>query len=673
MYWIGIDVGGTFTDVVLYDSTAGRLSVLKTPSTPSDQSEGILRGVSLLGIDFRQIVRFGHGSTVATNTALERNGARTAVVVTRGHRDILIVGRGNRTQLYNIKARQLEPIVRRDHCFEITERVGPSGEVLTPLDESDLERVVDELRRGRFETVAVCFLHSYANADHEHRVARRLRQALPEMTITASHEIVPEYREHERFFTTALNAYVGPRVRKYLGGLRTKLEATGCPAGVNVMTSSGGVLPDRRVEDFPALSMLSGPAAGVIAARFIGKAAGMPNLITYDMGGTSTDVCMVRDGQFSMTALGRVGAFPIKIQQIDINSVGSGGGSIAAVDIGGVLRVGPRSAGAMPGPACYGRGGAEPTVTDANVMLGRLGTGDALGGEIRLDKERATAVVTRLADSLGLAPAAMAEGILRIAVATMTAAIKEISVMRGLDPRDYTLLGFGGAGPLHAAEIADELGIARVLVPPMPGNFSAFGLLVADIRRDFVRTRLSPTATMTIEELHRVLAALVQSADRELGEAGVGVDRRAYEVTLDMRYIGQAFELAVPIPIDVGDMRTIDAGFRKVYEARYEHAPDGASEIVNFRLAAWGLTDKPDWRPGTVDRQAAAPAAKTMRQIIFSGQPHNTPVYDRSQLSIGPTLSGPAVIEEPGASTIVPRGWTASVEPFGSLILERAP
>lgn len=673
MYWIGIDVGGTFTDVVLYDSTVGRLTVLKTPSTPADQSEGILRGLSRLDIDLGRIVRFGHGSTVATNTALERNGARTAVVVTRGHRDILIVGRGNRTLLYNIKARQPEPIVRRDHCFEITERMGPAGDVLIPLADSELARIVHEIRQCGFETVAVCFLHSYANAEHERRVAEHLRQALPDVTVSASHEIVPEYREHERFFTTVLNAYVGPRVRRYLGALRTRLTAAGCPAGVDVMTSSGGVLPDRRVEALPALSMLSGPAAGVIAARFIGKAAGFPNLITYDMGGTSTDVCVLRDGQFSMTALGRVGAFPIKIQQIDINSVGSGGGSIAGVDIGGVLRVGPRSAGARPGPACYGHGGVEPTVTDANVMLGRLGVGDALGGEIRLDKEKATEAVGRLAASLGLSPAAMAEGILRIAVANMTAAIKEISVMRGLDPRDYTLLGFGGAGPLHAADIADDLGIGRVLIPPMPGNFSAFGLLVADIRRDFVRTRVSSTATTDIEQVHHVLAELVQAADAELSEAGVDRDHRLYEVSLDMRYVGQAFELSVPIALDSTDMDGIDAAFRKVYAARYGHAVDGPTEIVNFRLAAWGLTDKPEWRAAAGGEATPGPVVKDRRPIVFAGRPVDTPVYDRTRLPVGHDVQGPAVIEEPGSSTIVPDGWTARIEPFGSLILERTP
>ena len=673
MYWVGIDVGGTFTDVVLYDSTSSRLSVLKTPSTPADQSEGIMRGVEKLAIDFRQIVRFGHGSTVATNTALERNGARTAVVVTKGHRDILIVGRGNRILLYNIKAPPIEPIVRRDHCFEIEERVGPAGEVLTPLNESDLERVIAALRRGRFETAAVCFLHSYANPAHEAHVAERLREALPGVAVTASHEIVPEYREHERFFTTALNAYVGPRVRRYLGALRTKLAAAGCPAGVTVMTSSGGVLPDRRVEDLPALSMLSGPAAGVIAARFVGMAAGFPSLITYDMGGTSTDVCMLRDGQFAMTGQGRIGAFPIKIQQIDINSVGSGGGSIAAIDKGSVLRVGPRSAGAMPGPACYGRGGTEPTVTDANVMLGRLGTDDALGGEIRLDKAKATAAVTRLAGVLGLSPVAMAEGILRIAVANMTAAIKEISVMRGLDPRDYALLGFGGAGPLHAADIADELGLTRVLIPPMPGNFSAFGLLVADIRRDFVRTRVSAAATTPIEDVHRIFAGLVQAADSELAEAGVSKDRRTYAAVVDMRYVGQAFELAVPTSLDVAEMGTIDAAFRKVYAARYGHAVDGPSEIVNYRLAVWGLTDKPDWRAAAADTASAEPLAKASRQIVFGGQAHDTPLFDRASLPVGARLRGPAVVEEPGSSTIVPAGWMARVEPYGCLVMERAP
>jgi N-methylhydantoinase A len=671
MHWVGVDVGGTFTDVVLYDGETGKLSVLKTPSTPHDQSEGILKGVGLLGIDPAGIVRFGHGTTVATNTALERNGARMAVIVTEGHRDILIVGRGNRTVMYNIRARQPETIVRRDHCFEVAERMGVAGNVLIPLDEAGLDAVIEKLRLGGFDAVAICFLHSYANPEHEKRVAARVRAALPEAFVTASHEVVPEYREHERFFTTALNAYIAPRMRKYLGGLRTRLRDAGCPTGVSIMTSNGGVLPESHIINLPVLSMLSGPAAGIIAARFIGRATGYRDLITYDMGGTSTDVCVIRDGQYGMTAQGVVGAFRTKIQQIDINSVGAGGGSIASLGVGGELSVGPRSAGARPGPACYGWGGTEPTVTDANVALGRLGTESALGGEIKLDRAKAVAVIAALAAKLGLSETAMAEGILRLAVANMTSAIREISVMRGLDPRDFALLGFGGAGPLHAVAIADELGMKSVLIPPMPGNFSAFGLLVADIRRDFVQTRVSSTASTDAKTVRDMLDGLKVAADQELGEAGVAAAKRTYDATLDMRYLGQAFELSVPVSLDLSDMSDVEAAFSKVYESRYGHSVDGATEIVSYRLAAWGLTDKPEWKPIDGAGRTLEKARLFTRQVVFNGAPRDTIVYSRPDLPLGVGVNGPAIIEEPGSSTVIPDGWRATLEPMGAIIVER--
>ena len=671
MHWIGVDVGGTFTDLVAYDAETRALIILKTPSTPQDQSIAILKGIAQAGIDPDDITRFGHGSTVATNTALERTGARMAVVVTQGHRDVLIVGRGNRTVLYNIKARQPEPIVRRDDCFEVAERIGARGEVLVPLDEVQVETIAERLKREGFEAVAICFLHSYANPTHEQRVAACMREALPDAAVVASHEVIPEYREQERFFTTALNAYIAPRMRRYLGGLRRSLVDIGTTAEVAIMTSNGGTLPDRRIEALPVLSMQSGPAAGVIAARFLGQAAGFANVITYDMGGTSTDVCVIRNGRYGMTALGKVGAFPIKLQQIDINSVGAGGGSIASIGAGGVLTVGPRSAGAMPGPACYGRGGRELTVTDCNVALGRLGTDERLGTEIELDRAAAEAAVDALAVRLRVDRLAMAEGVLRIAVANMTSAIKEISVMRGLDPRDFALLAYGGAGPLHAVAIAEELGVKTVIVPPMPGNFSALGLLVADIRRDFVQTRVSATRQTAPAALRDVFASLKTDADKELCEAGVVAGRRSYDASLDMRYLGQAFELSVPIPFDAADMLEIDAAFRAVYSSRYGHAVDGPTEIVNYRLAAWGITDKPDWPLITDEGRSLKTARKGTRPVAFAGRITETPVLLRAALPLDTRVVGPAIIEEPGSSTVVPERWNARLQPMGSLIMKR--
>ena len=390
MLWLGVDVGGTFTDLVLFDVAAGKLQVLKTPSTPSNQSQGILAGIARLGVEARKLGRMVHGTTVATNTALERDGARLAVLVTAGHKDVLVVGRGNRMAMYNIKAPPIRPLVPRSQCIEVQERLRVDGSVVRPLDETEVDAIAGRLAEEGVDAVAICFLHSYANPEHERRCAAIVAKRLPKATVTTSAEVLPEFREYERFTTTALNAYVAPRMRRYLGDLRGKLEEAGMSAPLAIMTSNGGSLPAPRVEAMPVLSMLSGPAAGVIAAAHVGSAAGYPDLITCDMGGTSTDVCLVRGGAYGMTTEGRVGAFPIKIRQIDINSIGVGGGSIAALGTGGYLTVGPRSAGAVPGPACYGRGGIDPTISDANVVLGRLGVDRPLGGEIALDRARGT-------------------------------------------------------------------------------------------------------------------------------------------------------------------------------------------------------------------------------------------------------------------------------------------
>ena len=672
MAWLGIDVGGTFTDLVLYDEATAALRVIKTPSMPHDQSEGIMAGITRLGIPPADLTRLAHGSTVATNTALERNGARLAAVMTAGHRDVLIVGRGERTQMYDIKARGLTPLLPRRFCLEIDERILADGTVLRPLDEAALPALAQTLADLGAEAVAVCFINSYANPAHERRVAEALRLALPDCVVCASADVLPEYREHARFSTTALNAYVAPRMRRYLGQLRRRLREAGHSGNVAIMTSNGGTLPAERIEDLPALSMLSGPAAGVIAAAHLGALAGQPDLITYDMGGTSTDVCAISKGGWSMTNGGRVGHFPLALQQIDINTVGAGGGSIASVGPGGMLSVGPRSAGARPGPACYGHGGQEPTVTDANVVLGRLGTGQKLGGQIQLDVAAARAAIARLAAQLDLDPLVMAEGLLRVSVANMTSAIKEISVMRGLDPRDFALLGYGGAGPLHAALVAEELSMRTVLIPPMPGNFSAFGLLVADVRRDFVRTRIAPLSITPIETIRAQLDALVQSAVAELAQAGFAPTRQRLQASLDMRYIGQAFELSVPVPIDVADTAAVERAFNAVYAARYGAAEDGTCEIVSFRLAAWGLTDKPK-PPDPVAQSRSAEAAQCgTRPVVFDGVTVAATLLDRTAMPVDLDFAGPAIVEEDGSSTVVPPGWGVRLGSHGMLILQRS-
>lgn len=671
MQWLGVDVGGTFTDFVLYDEESGKLALLKTASTPHDHSVGMINGVDRLGIELERLAKFAHGTTVATNTALERNGARTAVVTTKGHRDVLVVGRGNRTVLYNIKAQRPEPLVARSQIYEVDERALADGTIRRLLGEREIETIAESLARDGVESVAVCFLHSYAASSNEALAKKRFEASLADAFVCTSSEVLPEYREYERFATTALNAYVAPRMRRYLGNLRVQLAARGYERGVTIMTSNGGTLPSETVEALPVMSMLSGPAAGVIAAAAVAEAAGFRDIITCDMGGTSTDVCLLQGGTFAMTSEGRVGAFPNRVLQIDINSIGAGGGSIAQVDEAGFLSVGPRSAGAIPGPAAYGRGGSEPTVTDANVVLGRLGTETPLGGEIRLDRARAEAAIALPAARLGLDPLAMAEGIVRIASVKMTGAIKEISVMRGHDPRDFALFAYGGAGPLHAALIAEELGMSRVIVPPMPGNFSAFGLLVADVRRDFVRTQVARTAALDPSRIRATLTELREEAERALAAAGFAPGRMRFEARLDMRYVGQSFELSVPVRFEIEDVEEIGRNFRAIYEARYSHATEDPSEIVTYRVAGFGLVEKPTLPPLEAAGRSLAAALKGERLVGFGGRAVGTPVYERGRLPPEERIAGPAIIEEAGSTTVVPPGFGARLDRIGCLLLER--
>ncbi|MEJ0070729.1 MAG: hydantoinase/oxoprolinase family protein [Pseudomonadota bacterium] len=670
MLWLGVDVGGTFTDLVLYDQATGSIRVDKVPSTPHDPSIGILAGIARLGVDLPSVAKLAHGTTVATNTILERKGASCAVLTTRGFRDVLEVGRGNRLVLYNVKAVRPPPLVPRSRVFEVTERTLYDGTVRQAVDPEEVAAIGAGLAGSGIEAVAICFLHAYADDRNERAARAAIAKALPGAVISISSEVLPEYREYERFACTLLNAYVAPRMGRYLGALREGLATRGYDRSVDIMTSNGGTWPIPRIVESPVNSVLSGPAAGVMGALFVGNAAGYRNLITYDMGGTSTDTCLIRDGNFEMSTDGRIGAYPLKLQQIDINSIGAGAGSIAWLDAGGAISVGPQSAGAAPGPVCYGRGGSEPTVTDANVALGRIGTERPLGGEIHLDAEAARQSLQRLGDRVGIDQQRMAEGILRLVVAKMTSSIKEISIMRGHDPRDFALFAYGGAGPIHAALVAAELGCPRVIVPPMPGNFSAFGLLVADVRHDYARTRVVATAALPFAELQAILAEMREDGRRRLATDDFAPDKMRFEARLDMRYVGQAFELSVSVPDDAQRIEDIDAEFLKAYAKRYAYAQPGAAEIVTFRLSAYGEVAKPvlpKLRAGTLSHTPG-----NVRQVAFDGRFHATPIHDRARLPAVAAIEGPAIIEEPGASTIVPPGFRVALDEFGNLVLERS-
>jgi N-methylhydantoinase A len=680
VYIVGIDVGGTFTDLTAVDEATGRAVVTKVPSRPRNEAAAVLAGLQALGIASADVRRLVHGSTVGTNAVLERRGARVALLTTAGFRDLIEIGRTKRNipALFIPTFVRPKPVVERRHRFEVIERLGPDGAVLVPLDRASIERALDAAVGAPAEAIAVCLLHAYLNPAHEHAVADAVKGRAPDLPVSCSADVVAEYREFERFSTTVLNAYLQPLMEGYLTSLEERLLATGYVHGVLTVASSGGMMTTDTARRLPIKTIFSGPAGGVSQACFVGAAAGTHDFITYDMGGTSTDVCLVRDLQPLTTADAMVGAFPVKVSQIDMHTVGAGGGSIAWLDVDGSLAVGPRSAGAAPGPAAYGLGGTEPTVTDANVVLGRIGTTRRLGGSILIDAERARAAVTALAARLPrpLGVEALAEGIVTIAVARMTSAIREISIQRGHDPRDFTLIAFGGAGPMHALAMAEEIGIPRVLVPRHPGNFSALGLLAADIKHDDVRTRVGLLGER-VPALSAAFAEMETAARQQLEREGFAPEQQRLLRSLDLRYRGQAFELTLALgetPADraLASVDEIEARFHHQHRETYGHANEAAAiELVNARLTAYGLVPKPAPERRASSGSALDAARIERRPVWFRGRPHDCPVWERDRLPGDAAVVGPAVVEEFGATTVVPPGWRGVVDGHGNLMFER--
>ena len=668
----GIDVGGTFTDVVLFDASRRELVVGKVPSTPKNQSEGIVHGLQAVLPELAKLGKLVHGTTVATNTMLQANGAKVALVTTAGFRDVLEIGRTRRMlpSLYDTTFLRPPPLVPRPLRFEVAERLGAGGAVLTPLDEAAVERSAQAIRAAGAESVAVCFLHSYADARHELRAKELLRKALPETWITASAEVVPEFREYERFSTAVINAYLLPVMDRYMAALSSRLAAHGYRGSVFTMSSGGGIMDLDTARAIPVRTILSGPAGGVTAATWMAKAAGLRNVITCDMGGTSTDVCLIEDLKAASVNETAFAGYPIKGREVAISTVGAGGGSVAHVVAGGALQVGPRSAGAEPGPACYGRGGTEPTVTDANVVLGRLGT-RVLGGSIRPDRDRAREAVAALAADLGVASVeAMAEGIVRIAVAQMANAIREISIERGYDPSEFVLLAFGGAGPMHATQIADEIGMREILVPVLPGNLSALGLLASDQSYERVRTFLARLSTLEAKALAAALDDHERRGREELRERGFADGAMGFRHALDMRYARQAFELTVDIPEGARDAAGLRRIFLEAYARHYGRAdPHGEIEVVNLRTTSVGATGKPALPPVRGAAPRLADAVKERRRLVAGGAEVEAAVYERERLPVDAAFDGPAVIEEDGATTVLLAGWRARRDAIGNLRL----
>jgi N-methylhydantoinase A len=674
MFIAGIDVGGTFTDLTAVDESTGRVVVTKVPSRPRNEAAAVLEGLAALGIAPRDVRRLVHGTTVGTNAVLERRGAPVAVLTTAGFRDLIEIGRTKRNipALFVPTFVRPKPVVERRRRVEVVERLAADGSVLVPLDVASVERALDAAVASGAEAIAVCLLHAYLNPAHERAIADLAKGRCPGVPVSCSADVVAEYREFERFSTTVLNAYLQPLMDGYLSGLEERLRGVGYAHGVLTVASSGGMMTTDTARRLPIKTIFSGPAGGVSQACFVGETAGVRDLITYDMGGTSTDVCLVRDLMPLATSDGMVGAFPVKVPQIDMHTVGAGGGSLAWLDVDGSLQVGPRSAGANPGPAAYGLGGTEPTVTDANVVLGRIGTARRLGGSITIDAARAQRAVADLASRMGrvMTVDALAEGIVRIAVARMTSAIREISIQRGHDPRDFTLVAFGGAGPMHALALADDIGIPRVLVPRHPGNFSALGLLASDIKHDEVRTRVGPLRERW-SLLAGLFAGMEQGVRRQLELEGFDAARQRMHRSLDLRYRSQAFELNLELGEE--SLAAVEAAFHQCHQAMYGHAdPTATIELVNARLSAYGIVA----RPAPERHRAAAAALEAAlierRAVRFDGAAHDCPVWERERLRGDAELRGPAIVEEFGATTVVPPGWRGAVDGYGNLRFERA-
>ncbi len=689
MVWrIGIDIGGTFTDVALVDEASGRIGVAKLLTTPHDFGaavvEGIRQGLAAQLIDPAEVALLSHATTVVTNALLEQKGARAGFVSTRGFRDLLELRRSSRVDLYDLFQDGPSVLVPRRWRYEITERIDAQGEVVTELAEDEITALIETIRRDGLQTVGVSFLFSFLNDAHERRVGEALRRALPGVGVFLSCEVLPEIREFERASTTAVCAYVGPLLAGYLDRLQRAVSALGLPA-LHVMGSSGGVLDIAEALRMPASVVESGPAAGVVAAAVVGRQIGVANLISFDMGGTTAKASLIAGGEVAVTAEYEVGGagsanrwlhgtgHPIRVPVIDLAEVSAGGGSIAWVDPGGALKVGPRSAGADPGPAAYGRGGTQPTVTDANVVLGYLDRDFLLGGDLRIDLPAAEAAIATVGEPLGLSVAETASRIVEIVNANMAQALRIVSIERGHDPQEFSLIAFGGAGPVHAAFLAAELLVPEVIVPPAPGAFSALGLVATDLRRDYSRTLYADLATLAPERLAGAVAGMEREGLAMLAAAGVPEERRDLLRLADVRYRRQAYELTVPIPLGAitrDSLEAIAAAFHDKHEQTYGHANrEEAVQLVNLRLTALGRL------PGMTLVRRTDPTAARIRQrdMWFAERGFIAcPVHWRDGLTPSTKLEGPAIVEAMDSTAVLPPGWIATVDEGGYIRMRRS-
>jgi N-methylhydantoinase A len=674
---LAADIGGTFTDIAMFDDKTGRLTFGKALSTPQRLVDGISHGVQKAGSDYASATLFLHGSTVAINTMLERTGAKAALVTTDGFRDVYEIGRINRPDAYNLYFQKHKPLIERALCFEVQERVKANGDVLIPLDEAGLAALSDKLDALGIEATAIMFINCYANGAHEARAKEFLTKRHPGMFVSASHELSQEYREFERCSTVAANAYIGPKVRRYVGEIDEHIRKAGFHGSFLIVQSTGGLYEAEQAQTQCVRMLESGPAAGVIGTQALCHTLGIKNAIAFDMGGTTAKAGVIYKGEALTTGSALIGgyakALPVQIAMMDIFEVGTGGGSIARAE-DGALRVGPQSAGAEPGPACYGLGGEDPTVTDANLVLGRLGADRFLGGEMKLDTAAAERALAKVGKELGMSATEAADGVLRIAATAMSYAVKGVTTERGLDAGDFTLVAYGGAGPLHAVDVAREIGIRNVIVPGAPGVFSAFGMLFSDLRYDYVRTHLMQLADAPFDEIEAVFEELEQQGRDAIASTSVKPHQITIKRALDMRYVGQEHPVTVELPMRVfqkQDRAAIKKHFDDDHMQRYgTSAPNERAEVVSLRVTVTGLMKKP---PQEKIRRGSAKPPKTAftgkRRASFDGKFRDTPTYRRAELLAGNKVNGPALIEEHASTTVLMPGDRMTVDAYGNLVI----
>jgi len=664
MYKLSIDIGGTFTDFVLIKDD--EIKVLKVASTPDDPANAVISGIKIIGVAEKDIEYLVHGTTVATNAVLEHKGAKVAMITTKGFKDVIEIGRQSRgwpkPNIYDFFIDKPKPLAKCEYRFEVTERVDYKGNIVVDLDRKELKKIIQKIQDSAIESVAICFLFSYANPKHELEAKDLIKKELPNLHISSSAEVVPEYREYERFSTTLLNAYTAPIMSKYLKHLKTS-DAT-VPVKIFLMESNGGIMTLETAIQRSVHTLLSGPAAGVIGSAFLSDLLGYKNAITFDMGGTSTDVCLIENGNPNITTEGFIGSYPVKVPMININTVGAGGGSIAWVDAGGALRVGPESAGADPGPACYAKAGENATVTDANVVLGYINPDYFLGGEMKLDMQSAIKSIKKISKEIDLDLIKTASGIIQVANSNMERAIRVISVEKGYDLRDFVLIAYGGSGGLHATALAKDLNLPIVVLPRYSGVFSAIGLLSADIKQDYSLTRIQKTKDVAEKELENSFKEMENKARSKLESEGfkeVLINR-----SVDMRYVGQSFELN--IPLSICDINQIVKDFNALHEKTYGYCADMETEIVNLRISAIVKTPKIKLKKlnitGNLER-----AFKYERTAYF-GELLEVPVYEHSLLSSGNIINGPAIIEQVESTIVIHPKQKARLDDYGNVVIK---